>query len=324
MMSRSYLHLAQEKTVITHARKAVARPLAAAGRVAWMTCVLAAVAGCGDLELPPAPDMSALVRSYDEPDGELTTENAVDVGLRMAGTVVEAKATSPIELVGEMVNDLQATSEAEPDPDADPSENESESEDEAGPTLLGEKLDVAGIIRLHHVCRGWEGKVPPNEGLNGSLDLTATLDREGLIPTVWGTMNTCRHEPRIFELELDGDIRIRLGSTESRINLGDLDGLDALVEFEGRAAVRDDGQLSELDLHTHFRILPGEQIQFLIVLDDGSAVVGVFDTTALSSDEPTLTGGLITRDATWTCSIELNNAHGSCTDINDPTSTIDW
>jgi len=281
-----------------------------------------ASAGCGELELPTPPDMAALVQAYQAPDGNLTTETAADVGIRMAEVVVETQATSPAELMGEMVTDLQATSEAEPDPDADPSDNESE--DEGGSTLFGERLDVAGIVRLHHVCRGWDGDVPPNEALNGSLDLTATLDSEGLIPTIWGKMNTCLHEPRRVELELDGDIRMRLGSTESRINLGELNGLDILVEFEGRAATRDDGVRSEFDLHTNFRLTPTHQIQMLIALDDGSVVVGVFDISTLSSNEPMITGGLITRDALWTCSIDLNNAHGSCTDIKDPTSTIYW
>ena len=265
--------------------------------------------------------MSVLVDAYANPDGELSTETAEDVGLRLVGTVTETKAHSPIELMSEMVTNLQQIDESKPDSDAEPSED-----DEGGHTLLGEKLDVAAIARVHHVCRGWEGKVPPNPGLNGTLDLTATLDSEGMIPTVWGAATHCRDKRQGIELELDGDIRIRLG-TQSRVNLGELQRIGYLVEYQGTASVRNDNdEVDEFDLHTHFRIVLGDKVQFLVALSDGTAVVGEFDLTSLdpNSAEPMLSGGLLTRDARWSCSLNLNNASGSCTDANDPTSIITW
>src|SRR5690349_16895057 len=81
------------------------------------SCALLGLAGCGDLELPTPPDMSGLTRAYDEPDGELTTETAAELGVSMVNTVTETQASSPIELMGEMVTNLQETGGAEADPD---------------------------------------------------------------------------------------------------------------------------------------------------------------------------------------------------------------
>lgn len=284
---------------------------------AFAACALLGLSGCGDLELPPPPDMSALVRAYDEPDGELTAETAAELGASVATTVTDTQASSPIELMGEMVTDLQDTSNADPASDEEPSESESDSG-----TLLGEKLDVAAIVRLHHKCRGWEGETP-EEG-NGTLDITATLDSYGLIPTIWGTAKQCRHARRGSNVELDGDIRVRIGEDE-RVKLRELTELPYLVEFEGNAVVEFDGERSELDLHSHFRVMPYEKIQLLIVLPDGTFVVGEFNLSSLeTSGEQVITGGLITRDEKWSCSFNLSNASGTCTDANDPTSTIEW
>jgi len=281
-------------------------------------CTLFGLAGCGDLELPAPPDMSALTRSYEEPDGELTAETASELGVSMADTVTETQASSPIELMGEMITDLQETGGTEADSAGESSDSESD-----GGTVLGEKLDVAAIVRLHHKCTGWEGETPDSG--NGTLDITATLDSDGLIPTIWGHASHCRYERRGNQIELDGDIRIQIGDGEPRVRLRDLTSLPYLVEFEGNAVVVKDGERSDVDLHTHFRVLPDDTIQLLIRLPDGKGVVGEFGVSSLStSSEQIITGGLLTRDERWSCTLNLSNASGSCADANDPTSTIEW
>lgn len=282
-------------------------------------CALLGLVGCNDLELPSPPDMSALVRAYDEPDGELTTQTAAALGANMADTVSETQASSPIELMGEMVTNLQDTSKTDPASDDQPSESDSKSG-----TLLGEKLDIAAIVRLHHNCKGWQDETP--EAGNGTLDITATLDSDGLIPTIWGTAKHCRHARRGTNVELDGDIRIRIGDREPRVALREISTLPYLVEFEGSGVVEYEGERSELEtLHTHFRVMPNENIQLLIALPDDTFVVGEFDSSSLAtSGQQVISGGLITRDEHWNCSINLSNAQGSCTNANDPTSTIEW
>ena len=274
--------------------------------------------GCGELELPAPPDMSALTRSYEEPDGELTAKTAADLGVSMADTVTETQASSPIELMGEMITDLQGAGDAEADSEGEPSDDESD-----GGTVLGERLDVAAIVRLHHQCRGWEGETP--EAGNGTLDITATLDSDGLIPTIWGAASHCRYERHGNQVELDGDIRIQIGGGEPRVRLRDLTTLPYLVEFEGNAIVVKDGERSEVDLHSHFRVLPDQKVQLLIRLPDGTGVVGEFGVSSLStSTEQVITGGLLTRDERWSCTLNLSNASGTCADANDPSSTVEW
>jgi len=280
------------------------------------SCALLALVGCGDLELPTPPDMSGLNRAYEEPDGELTSATAAELGVSMAHTVTETQASSPIELMGEMVTDLQETGGIEADPEGD-AEGEA-----SGESLLGERLDVAAIVRLNHKCRGWEGA---DEGVNGTLGITATLDSGGLIPTLWGKASGCRLTRHGNDLELDGNIGIRIGNEQPRVLLREIANLPYLVEFEGTAIVERDGERAEVDLHTNFRVMPNEEIQLLIALPDGTYVVGVFDVSSLAtSTEPVITGGLLTRDERWSCTLNLANASGSCADANDPTSTIEW
>ena len=286
-----------------------------ASRTFAASCALLGLAGCGELELPTPPDMSALNRDYEEPDGELTTETAAELGVSMVNTVTETQASSPIELMGEMVTNLQETGDTESDSDDG---NDSESSE----SLLGDRLDVAAIVRLKHNCRGWEGA---SEGGNGTLGMTATLDSDGLIPTIWGKAAHCRLTRNGNDLELDGDVAVRIGEGQSRVLLRELAELPYLVEFNGTGIVERDGERSEVELHTNFRVMPNEEIQLLIALPDGTNVVGVFDLSSLStSSEPVITGGLLTRDERWTCSLNLGNASGSCADTNDPTSTIEW
>lgn len=279
------------------------------------SCALLGLAGCGDLELPTPPDMSALNRDYEEPDGELTSETAAELGVSMANTVTETQASSPIELMGEMVTNLQETGE-------DQANSDDGNESESGESLLGDRLDVAAIVRLKHNCRGW---ADASEGGNGTLGITATLDSDGLIPTIWGKASHCRLTRNGNDLELDGDIGVSIGEGQPRVLLREVAELPYLVEFDGTGIVERDDERSEVELHTNFRVMPNQEIQLLIALPDGTNVVGVFDVSDLSnSSEPVITGGLLTRDQRWSCSLNLANASGSCADANDPTSTIEW
>lgn len=296
--------------------RGTARFITRAMKTAATSGALLGLAGCGDLELPTPPDMSALNRAYEEPNGELTSATAAELGVSMANTVTETQASSPIELMGEMVTNLQETGGVEADPDDNP-------DGESSKSLLSDRLDVAAIVRLKHNCRGWGGAAP--EGGNGALDITATLDSDGLIPTIWGRASHCRLSRNGNDIELDGDIGIRIGDQQPRVLLRELANLPYLVEFEGTGIVERDGERSELDLHTSFRVMPNEEIQLLITLPDDTYVVGVFDVSSLAtSSEPVITGGLLTRDERWSCTLNLANASGSCADANDPTSTIEW
>jgi len=288
------------------------------GHRALRSSALAAIAclgvGCSDFEIPTAPDMSALSRAYSEPSGEITAKTAQGLGTEVVTTVAGARTDSPLEVAGSLVDNLQEVGDSEPD---------SETEDSSEPLLRN--VDVAAVARLHHTCRGWETSGSAAEA-RGSAHLTATLDSDGLIPTVWGAFENCRFQRGDFDIELDGALRVHFGENQRRVSFASLARTKYLFEYEGHVVTEFEGEHSEFELHSHFRVTETGQVQFLIGLADGTNVIGVFEPLDLDPlyGASMLTMGLLTRDTRWTCSINLTNASGSCSDADDPTSTVSW
>ena len=257
--------------------------------------------------------MSVLSRAYAEPNGEITTATAVGLGTEVVSSVEETRTDSPLEIAGNLVDNLQEVGGGETDDGSDT--------DNSSKPLL-RNIDIAAIARLHHTCGGWQLPDDPR----GSVHLTATVDHDGLIPTAWGTFDHCRFQRGDFDVELDGDLRIRFGESERRVSLRSLARTKYLFEYEGHVVSERDGVHSEFELHSHFRVIETGQIQVLIGLEDGTNVLGVFEPLDL---QPTATGsqltlGVITRDSSWICSVNLTTASGSCADENDPTSVVTW
>lgn len=268
-------------------------------------------AGCSDFDLPAAPDMSALSRAYSEPNGEINAETAQGLGTEVVSTVGEAREDSPLEIAGSLVDNLQ---------EVGGSQTEGETDDSSKPLLAN--VDVAAVARLHHTCGGWE--TAPDA--RGSVHVTATLDNDGVIPTAWGNFETCRFERGAADVELDGDLRIHFGENQRRVSFASLARTKYLFEYEGHVVTEVDGVHSEFELHSHFRVTETRQVQFLIGLEDGTNVIGVFEPLDLDPlyGPSMLTMGLLTRDSSWICSVNLTNASGTCTDTDDPTSVVSW
>lgn len=270
--------------------------------------------GCSDFEIPTAPDMSALSRAYSEPNGEITAETAQGLGTEVVSTVGEAREDSPLEIAGSLVDNLQEVGDSETD---------AETDDSSKPLLRN--VDVAAVARLHHTCGGWEASASePNA--RGSVHVTATLDSDGVIPTAWGNFEHCRFERGAADIELDGALRIHFGENQRRVSFASLARTKYLFEYEGHVVTEVDGVHSEFELHSHFRVTETRQVQFLIGLEDGTNVIGVFEPLDLDPlyGPSLLTMGLLTRDSSWTCSVDLADASGSCTDADDPTSVVSW
>jgi len=279
--------------------------------VATLACL---GAGCSDFEIPAAPDMSALSRAYSEPSGEINAETAQSLGTEVVATVEGARQDSPLEIAGSLVDNLQ---------EVGASDTGSETEDNSEPLLRN--VDIAAVARLHHTCGGWETSAPAPEA-RGAAHLTATLDTDGLIPTVWGTFEHCRFQRGDFDIELDGDLRVHFGENQRRVRFASLARIKYLFEYEGHVVTEHDGTHSEFELHSHFRVTETRQVQFLIGLEDGTNVIGVFEPLDLDPvyGPSMLTMGLLTRDSSWICSVNLTNASGTCTDADDPTSVVSW
>lgn len=282
--------------------------------------LLGLTSGCADdLELPPAPDMSELVQSYAEPDGELNGQNAKDAGPVLLQTIQQAKSKSPTEIAAALVKnleDLSGDSANTTGPEAEPGTED----------LKGSRLDIAAIARVHRICRGWASDPTVDEATNGVLDLTATFDQLGLIPTVWGTASNCRTARGDLQLEFDGHVRLHFGGGEPRVRLRNLTRVGYLFQFEGLlAATRLDEHVEET-VNAHFKVFLNGEVWLLVRLLDGTRVIAIVNAAALAPDlaEDTVTAAVLTKDGRWECTISTTDGRGSCTLNSDPSSVITW
>jgi hypothetical protein len=190
-------------------------------------------------------------------------------------------------------------------------------------TILGRTFDIAATIQLHRTCLD-----EPNDETSGvgSIDMIATVDKDGMIPTVWGEVARCRRARERLGAQLDGALRIHFGTDQARVGLPNLRELGYLVEFEGSATVEVLSRSRQTDLHLDFRILRNEQIQFNVPLDDGTNVVAVVEPLQLNpgSEDSMLTVGLMTRDTNWRCEISAKGTNGLCTDALDAEKMVSW
>lgn len=279
--------------------------------------VVALLPACGELELPPPPDMSKLVEAYENPTGELTTDTALAVGEEVVKTYQSTRDRAPSDVMRELIERLQDLGGGEAD--------DGDEGDGAGTQRVnGSIIDVAAVARLHRICAGWEGEI--DEGTNGFVDMVATLDNGGLIPIVWGQFQKCRYLRGDFRVELDGDVRIRFGTTEPRVGLRYLTRVSYLVHYIGDVVVEKDDERAELTLDSHFQVSPEGVVRMLITVPDAGTFVTQVDVSTLDPKygELVLNVGLFAADSFWQCSISLQGAGGSCTDASDPEKVVSW
>jgi len=334
-----------------------ARACVPSPRLVWCVASLglsSVMLGCDDeLKLPTPPDMSALVQAYEHPTGTIDAPRIRAIAMAVS-TVRSALATdAPLELARDIIGgvlrlgDFDAGTSSD-DADGGATDNDAaiSSTADAGDvstnnpgqqTILGRKFDVAAQVQLHRVCRGdsENGSTAENAAGSGAadttndagtVDMTLTVDNNGLIPTFWGQATRCRRARERIGAELDGALQIRFGTTQERIALRDLLTLGFFVEFAGTATVEVLNQPVKTDVHLDFRVLRRDEIQFNVNLDDGTNVVATVAPLALmpGQEGSMLTVGLLTRDTNWRCDISAKGSEGQCTDALDATKQVDW
>jgi hypothetical protein len=138
--------------------------------------VAAALAGCGPdpLQLPPGPDLNALVAKYQAPTGTIDPRQIDEVIAAAQVRVAQLHLDWLPDLLAQAMTQLRARLNDYGVP-TDPS---------AAPNLNRPGLDAT--IRLTQTCRGWDD--PPgaaNAQENGTLSLTAVIEnrtfRRGLV-----------------------------------------------------------------------------------------------------------------------------------------------
>jgi hypothetical protein len=282
--------------------------------------LVASSTGCSqEVELPDPPDMAALVQAYRAPNGKIDSQTAASFGKTMAATVESGQSSSPVEVVGEMVHEMQDVGGGEATTASDDAGSGEQS-------VRGSRIDLSAIVRLDHTCRGW-GDTRTDDPANGTFDMTVTLDQAGMIPTVWGTLNGCRTQRADNFVELDGNVRIHFGDNQPRVGLRYLTQVGYLIEYEGKVKTTRGGTLTELDVHSHFQISANRELRFLINLGDGTNVIGIVDpdTIVPTNANPTAQVAVLERDGQrWTCIVDIRNATGSCTSQASPPETVTW
>ena len=285
--------------------------------------------GCGGFELPDPPDMSALVRDYQHPDGELDSENVEQVATEIKGSIEETGTAAPIELTDMLVDDLETVGGGSPDADSDAPAADDDKVEDVGAgeqSVLGNKIDLGARVKLHRICRGWEDTKRIDEDENGTFEVTATLDRRGLIPTVWGRLDHCRVKRGGMNIELTGDIRVRFGTTEPRVGLKSLKRIGYLVELDGTVRAMRGEDTEEVDTHVSFQVFPDGTVRVKVGLPDETHVLLVVDPIALrpTRSDPMLDAGVVARDKTWACTLNLIELNGRCADEVSTDSVVQW
>jgi hypothetical protein len=294
---------------------------------------------CSDFELPTPPDMSELVDEYQNPEGTLDPENAKMVAEEIRDTIEQARNGAPIELMDSLVGNLQKLGGGEADSqdaEADASDAEAEGPDmfdyagdndvAAGEqSVSGNRIDVGARVKVHHICRGWSAKKRIDEDENGTAELNLALDRQGLIPTIWGELDHCRLIRADTKVELTGRVRLHFGTHAPRVGLRALKQIGYLVELDGNLkAIRGETTI-DLDADFTFWILENRQIHMKVDLPNGTEVVLVLAPAALLPiDEPMLEAGLRTRNATWDCKFYLADVSGSCVNLAGSEPDVTW
>lgn len=283
--------------------------------------------GCGTLDLPEPPDMTELVQAYNAPTGNLTAENAGALWTDVMDIADEMRVASPVELANDVTTDLSTLGgQSEEPPAAGPDDG---LVDSPGPEELnGNRIDLAAIAVINRVCGGWEAaEAEANANRDGLLQLTATFDSAGFIPTIWGSLRTCRFSRSDFRAELDGELRIHFGDGEERVPLRSLRRVAYLVEFDGDVLVRASDE-TELEFSTrlHFKYVPPSEIQLLVDVPGQGAVIVLFNAESLDPPvaAPLVEVGLWTRAARYRCAISTDNLSGRCEDETDASAVISW
>lgn len=288
---------------------------------------MATLTGCGGFELPTPPDMTALVKEYESPDGTLTGDNAKVVAEDVGTTFPGLRDRAPTEVVDALVAAMQKLGggSATSTPPAGSSPSSEPTVVGAGEqSVAGNKIDVGASVKMHHICRGWQAEKVVDEKTNGNVEVSLALDRRGLLPTIWGHLEHCRLQHNGGNLELTGDLNVHFGTTQPRIGFQYLTQIAYFVEFSGHVKAMKGDQSLDVDTHFTYRIFPDGHVHMAVDLADGTNVILALDAAALVGTDPSLDTGLLARNVTWACQFDLAAVSGSCADGADAASVIKW
>jgi len=148
--------------------------------------ILLTLAACGgpepqEVEKPVPPDMSALARSYEAPDGILsqdTVTEVYDAGYAILDTVRELGIDET--LIDTVLEALEAK------------ENGETTTNGALGTQRQALTEGEGYLLATRICNGWGAEAVP-DAANGAIRLTLGFTEAGVDPVVWGEVESCQY-----------------------------------------------------------------------------------------------------------------------------------
>lgn len=138
--------------------------------------------GCGpdDLNLPPAPDTSALVAKYNTPTGTISTQNIDQVLSDAQARLAQLHLDWFPDLIQQELTSLRQRlddSGISPDPARLPDRH---------------RPNLEAVATLSQICRGWADPIgPANPSANGTLAVTAVINAGVFRRAVSGTATSC-------------------------------------------------------------------------------------------------------------------------------------
>ena len=253
-------------------KSALLAPLPAVGLVG----VLLGCSNSGVVK-PRAPDMTALVESYERPTGELDVRDSADIAAAVGVVGRLLDSTEILPRVRELLGDLLAPVNFE---------DVNESADNGGLNL---DLRANGYLKATRICPGW-ASAPEVDLANGTILATATFSQRGPDPVVWGTVDACRYRVGSSRIELtpraDGDaLRVYWGED---VDQESLDTQDLVISVNLRADIDGESAAAAVDL----RVLGEGALEYRVPVASGVVI-------ARANDDGTFL--LRTRDGNFTC-----------------------
>jgi hypothetical protein len=219
-------------------------------------------------ESPNAAQVDAVAAIYASPTGTIDVAHIQDTLTTANARLADLHLDWLPDLIAEALTRLaeRLSDAGEPtDPDAG---------------VAPDRVVISAAVRMKRVCRGWSDPAgAPDEATNGSVNLTAVVERSRLRNDVWGSAAGCRTRlepadtsalvvtPSVsLNLSIDGSLDVRLYGPLPR-TVGDA---KFLLLFSGRLGTDARAADSSFD----FRVIDGH-FDFRLAVSDGDIIVEV-------------------------------------------------
>jgi len=156
---------------------------------------------------------------------------------------------------------------------------------------------ISAVVVLERICRGWTDSVVPDPA-NGTIGLTAVVEKNQLHEDVWGTASGCQTRLDPLDTSVGGDLLSLNLSVDAALDVrlyGPLprNGGEAkfLLLFEGRLGTEERSTVTSFD----FLVLDGH-LAFRFAVSDGDIIVEIGVTSiSLRGSNATFTCDLASR-----------------------------